>query len=48
MRGITKKESKVDEGMYYDLIKFWQIMQDQNKVGHKVKELALNSLIEIL
>lgn len=43
-----KKEVKIDESKYIDLVLFWQIFQDQNKVSQKVKELALNSLIEIL
>ena len=43
-----KKEVKIDESKYIDLALFWQIFQDHNKVSQKVKELALNSLIEIL
>jgi hypothetical protein len=43
-----KKENKLDESIFFDLTKFWYIMQDANKVSHKVKDLALNSLIEIL
>lgn len=43
-----KKEVKIDEGRYVDLLLFWQIFQDSNKVAQKVKDLALNSLIEIL
>ena len=42
------KEIKIDESKFYDLTLFWQIFQDQNKVTQKVKDLALNSLIEIL
>jgi hypothetical protein len=43
-----KKEVKIDETKYIDLTLFWQIFQDQNKVSQKVKDQALNSLIEIL
>jgi hypothetical protein len=45
---MKKKEVKIDEDKYYDLILFWHIFQDANKVPQKVKDLALNSLIEIL
>lgn len=44
-----RKEVKIDESRYVDLILFWQIMQDSNKVvAQKVKDLALNSLIDVL
>ena len=43
-----KKEIKIDETKYMDLGKFWLIFQDFNKVSQKVKDSALNSLIEIL
>jgi hypothetical protein len=43
-----QKEIKIDDSKYIDLTLFWQIFQDQNKVTQKVKDLALNSLIEIL
>lgn len=43
-----KKEVKIDEMKFYDPIKFWIIFQDSNKVSAKVKDLALNSLIEII
>lgn len=43
-----KKEVKVDESKYFDLKKFWLIFQDANKVSQKVKEFALNSLLDIL
>ena len=48
LMGAKKKEFKIDESKYYDLLLFWQIFQDSNKVSQKVKDLALNSLIEIL
>ncbi len=43
-----QKEIKIDDSKYIDLTIFWQIFQDQNKISQKVKDLALNSLIEIL
>jgi len=44
----TKKEVKIDESKYYDISKFWVAFQDGTKVTSKVKDLALNSLIEII
>ena len=44
----TKKEVKIDETKYIDLKLFWQIFLDQNKVSQKVKDQALNLLIEIV
>mmetsp|Transcript_8862 Transcript_8862/g.8233 ORF Transcript_8862/g.8233 Transcript_8862/m.8233 type:complete len:493 (+) Transcript_8862:1431-2909(+) len=44
----NKKEVKIDESKYYDISKFWVTFQDSNKVAQKVKDLALNSLIEII
>ena len=46
--GTKKKESKTEERQFYDLKKLWLIFQESNKVTLKVKDLALNSLIEIL
>jgi hypothetical protein len=43
-----KKEAKIDDSKYIDLTLFWQIFQDSNKVTQKIKDLSLNSLIEIL
>lgn len=42
------KEVKIDETKYIDLSLFWQIFQDSNKVTQKIKDLALNSLVELL
>ena len=44
----SKKEVKIDESKYFDLSKFWMIFQDANKIPQKVKDLALNSLIDII
>lgn len=44
----NKKEIKIDESKYIDLNKFWLIFQESNKVNQKVKDVALNSLCEIL
>lgn len=44
----TKKEIQIDPKSFYDLNKFWLIFQDSNKVLPKIKDLALNCLIEIL
>lgn len=43
-----KKDVKIDEQKYIDLLQLWRIFQDSNKVSQKVKDLALNSLIELL
>jgi hypothetical protein len=43
-----KKETKIEDVKFYDPFKFWTIFQDNNKVPSKVKDLALNSLIEII
>ena len=42
------KEVKIDATQYLDLRKFWSIFQESNKVSQKIKDLALNSLIDIL
>jgi len=41
-------DSQIDESKYVDLLKFWVIFQDDNKVSKGVKDLALASLVEIL
>lgn len=46
--GGGKKKDPKEERQFYDLKKLWLIFQEQNKVSIKVKDLALNSLIEIL
>lgn len=45
---IKGKEVKIDETKYIDLTLFWQIFQESYKVAPKVKDLALNSLVELL
>ena len=44
----SKKDAKIDDTKYFDLSKFWLIFQDSNKVSQKVKDLSLNSLVDIL